>query len=141
MLRPMPVLEGRDLVKNYDDRAALQSVSFVVDAGECVAIAGPNGAGKTTLLSLLSGVVPPDGGNVELPGGKLGWVPQRAAVYGRLTVRENLELFARLEKAPDVKAVAARMMDRIELSHRADDYAEDLSGGMRQRLSIGMGMI
>jgi ABC-2 type transport system ATP-binding protein len=138
----MPVLEGRDLVKNYDDRAALQSVSFIVDAGECVAIAGPNGAGKTTLLSLLSGVVPPDGGSIDLPGGgRLGWVPQRAAVYGRLTVRENLELFARLEKAPDVKGAAARMMERIELSHRAGDYAEDLSGGMRQRLSIGMGMI
>lgn len=141
ILPPMPVLEGRDLVKRYDDRAALSNVSFVVDAGESVAIAGPNGAGKTTLLSMLSGVVRPDSGSVELPGGKLGWVPQRAAVYGKLSVRENLELFARLEKVPDVKAAAARMMDRIELTHRAGDHAEDLSGGMRQRLSIGMGMI
>lgn len=137
----MSVLEGRDLVKNYDDRAALSNVSFVVGAGESVAIAGPNGAGKTTLLSLLSGVVQPDSGSVELPSGKLGWVPQRAAVYGKLTVRENLKLFARLEQVPDVDAAAARMMERIELSHRADDRAEDLSGGMRQRLSIGMGMI
>lgn len=137
----MPVLEGRDLVKKYDDRAALDGVSFKVDAGESVAIAGPNGAGKTTLLSLLSGVIGPDSGSVELPGGKLGWVPQRAAVYGKLTVRENLELFARLERVADVGGAAARMMDRIELVHRADDRAEDLSGGMRQRLSIGMGMI
>lgn len=137
----MPVLEGRDLVKRYDERAALSEVSFVVDAGESVAIAGPNGAGKTTLLSMLAGVTTPDSGSVELPGGKLGWVPQRAAVYGKLTVRENLELFARLEKVPDVFASATEMMDRIELGHRASDRAEELSGGMRQRLSIGMGLI
>jgi ABC-2 type transport system ATP-binding protein len=137
----MPVLEGRDLIKRYDERAALDGVSFTVAPGESVAIAGPNGAGKTTLLSLLSGVVAPDAGSVELPGGKLGWVPQRAAVYGKLTVRENLKLFARLERVQDVDAAAARMMERIELAHRADDRAEDLSGGMRQRLSIGMGMI
>ncbi len=137
----MAVLEGRNLVKTYDDRAALDDVSFVVEPGESVAIAGPNGAGKTTLLSLLSGVVQPDSGSVELPGGRLGWVPQRAAVYGKLTVRENLELFARLEGVPDVREAAAEMMQRIELTHRAEDHAEDLSGGMRQRLSIGMGMI
>lgn len=137
----MPVLEGRDLVKSYDGRAALNAVSFVVEAGESVAIAGPNGAGKTTLLSILSGVVRPDRGVVELPAGRLGWVPQRAAVYGKLTVRENLELFARLECVSDVFAAATRMMDRIELAHRASDRAEELSGGMRQRLSIGMGMI
>lgn len=137
----MPVLEGRDLVKRYDERAALSEVSFVVDAGESVAIAGPNGAGKTTLLSILSGVVKPDSGSVELPGGKLGWVPQRAAVYGKLTVRENLELFARLEKVPDVFGAATQMMDRVGLGNRASDRAEELSGGMRQRLSIGMGLI
>ena len=64
----MPVLEGRDLVKRYDERAALDHVSFVVEAGESVAIAGPNGAGKTTLLSMLAGVTAPDSGSVELPG-------------------------------------------------------------------------
>jgi ABC-2 type transport system ATP-binding protein len=137
----MPVLEGLDLVKRYGERTALDGVSFAVDAGECVAIAGPNGAGKTTLLSLLSGVVSPDDGSVVLAPGGLGWVPQRAAVYGKLTVRENLELFARLEGVPDVAAAATRMMERIELSHRAGSRAENLSGGMRQRLSIGMGMI
>ena len=56
-------------------------------------------------------------------------------------MRENLELFARLEKVDDVFGAATRMMDRIELGHRASDRAEDLSGGMRQRLSIGMGLI
>lgn len=137
----MPVLEGRELVKRYGERTALDDVSFSVTAGECVAIAGPNGAGKTTLLSLLSGVVEPDAGSVDLAAGGLGWVPQRAAVYGKLTVRENLELFARLERIDGVAEAAERMMDRIELEHRAESRAENLSGGMRQRLSIGMGMI
>lgn len=141
ILRLMPVLEGRQLVKRYDARTALAGVSFSVAAGESVAIAGPNGAGKTTLLSMLSGVVEPDSGSIELPGGRLGWVPQRAAVYGKLTVRENLELFARLEGIADAHTAAGAMMRRVELEHRAGDRAEDLSGGMRQRLSIGMGMI
>jgi ABC-2 type transport system ATP-binding protein len=137
----MPVLEGRDLVKQYDDRAAIDRVSFVVDAGESVAFAGPNGAGKTTLLTMLAGITKPDSGSVELPGGKLGWVPQKAATYGKLTVRENLELFARLEKVDDVFSSATRMMDRVGLGNRASDRAEELSGGMRQRLSIAMGLI
>jgi ABC-2 type transport system ATP-binding protein len=141
MLARMPVLEGVDLVKRYDDRAALNAVSFVVDPGESVAIAGPNGAGKTTLLSILAGVQRPDTGTINDHGSQLGWVPQKAAVYGKLTVRENLELFAKLEKVKDVKGAASRMLDRIELAHRADDRSEDLSGGMRQRLSIGMGLI
>lgn len=141
MLPRMPVLEGRNLSKHYDDRTALSDVTFGVEAGDRVAIAGPNGAGKTTLLSMLSGAVKPDEGSVELPSGKLGWVPQRAAVYGKLSVRENLELFAKLEHVEDVAGSAAQMMERIELTHRAEDRAEDLSGGMRQRLSIGMGMI
>ncbi|MFY9489138.1 MAG: ABC transporter ATP-binding protein [Solirubrobacterales bacterium] len=137
----MPVLEGRSLVKRYDDRAALNEVSFVVDAGEVVAIAGPNGAGKTTLLSMLAGVTAADSGIVDDHGARLGWVPQRAATYGKLTVRENLRLFAKLEKVADVKGAVDRMLQRIELADRADARAEELSGGMRQRLSIGMGLI
>jgi ABC-2 type transport system ATP-binding protein len=137
----MAVLEGKSLTKIYGERTALDRVSFSVAVGESVAIAGPNGAGKTTLLSILSGVVAPTQGSVELPGGKLGWVPQRAAVYGKLTVRENLELFARLEGVTDRKAAAEKMMERIELADRSGSHADDLSGGMRQRLSIGMGMI
>lgn len=137
----MPLLEGRELVKRYGEKVVLNSVSVAVDSGESVAIAGPNGAGKTTLLSILAAVHKPDGGEVIADEGRLGWVPQRAAVYGRLTVRENLRLFGKLERVPDVDGSVAQILERIELAHRADDYAENLSGGMRQRLSIGMGLI
>ncbi|MFY9263975.1 MAG: ABC transporter ATP-binding protein [Solirubrobacterales bacterium] len=137
----MPVLEGRSLVKRYDDRAALNAVSFVVDAGEVVAIAGTNGAGKTTLLSILAGVTKPDSGEIDSHDAALGWVPQRAATYGKLSVRENLRLFARLEKVADIGGSVERTLERIEMADRADARAEELSGGMRQRLSIGMGLI
>ena len=137
----MPVLEGRELVRRYGDLTALDHASFAVESGEIVAVAGPNGSGKTTLLSILSGVQQPDDGNVDMHGSRLGWVPQRAAVYGKLTVRENLKLFARLEGADDPVAAAEWMMQRVALEDRALTRAEELSGGMRQRLSIGVGLI
>ena len=141
MLARMSLLEGRGLVKRYGEKTVLNQVSVAIDSGESVAIAGPNGAGKTTLLSILAGVYKPDSGEVVADNARLGWVPQRAAVYGKLTVRENLRLFGKLEKVSDVDTAVARILDRIELTHRADDRAENLSGGMRQRLSIGMGLI
>lgn len=137
----MPSLEARALTKRYDERVALDDVSFSVDSGEVIAVAGTNGAGKTTLLSVVAGIQHPDAGEVTLPKNGLGWVPQRAAVYGKLTVRENLDLFARLEKVADLSAAVERTLSRIGLVDRADDRAESLSGGMRQRVSIGMGLI
>src|SRR5215207_6693741 len=91
-------LELRGLVKLYGGREALRGVDLSVQAGELVAVIGPNGAGKTTLLSILAGVTRPDRGEIGLPGGAVGWVPQQAALYRRLTVEENLLLFARLER-------------------------------------------
>lgn len=137
----MPVLEGRELVRRYGELTALDHATFAVESGEIVAVAGPNGSGKTTLLSILSGVQTPDSGDVDMHGSRLGWVPQRAAVYGKLTVRENLKLFARLEGATDPVAAAERMMQRVALEDRASTRAEELSGGMRQRLSIAVGLI
>ena len=142
MLARMAVLEGRGLTRVYKDRKALNEVSLIVDPGESVAIAGPNGAGKTTLLSILAGVQQPDGGSVDTHGAQLGWVPQKAAVYGKLTVRENLRLFAKLEGVRGgVESAVDRVLARVGLEDRAGSRAESLSGGMRQRLSIGMGLI
>ena len=94
----MTVLNVADVGKRYGDREALRGVSFSAEPGERLAVIGPNGAGKTTLLQILAGSLGSDGGEVTAP--RLGWVPQAAAVYSKLTVRENLELFARLEQAP-----------------------------------------
>jgi ABC-2 type transport system ATP-binding protein len=121
--------------KRFGAKAALRDVSFSLEAGERVAIIGPNGAGKTTLLQILSGSMAPDEGEVDLP--PAGWVPQRAAVYSKLTVRENLQLFGRLEKAPEERV--RRMLALTELS--GEEETGKLSGGNRQRLNIAVGLL
>jgi ABC-2 type transport system ATP-binding protein len=136
-----PVLEASGLVKRFGDREALKEVSLSAAAGELVAVIGPNGAGKTTLLSILAGIQRPDGGSVSLPPGEIGWVPQQAALYSKLTVRENLALFARLEKVPDTAGAVERMLELTGLGSRAGDQVGVLSGGNRQRVNIAIGLL
>ena len=136
-----PVLEARDLVKRFGDRVALRGVSLSASAGELVAVIGPNGAGKTTLLSILAGILQPTSGEISRAPTDIGWVPQQAAVYGKLTVAENLRLFARLEGRPDPEAVVERMLDQTDLRERAHDQVSTLSGGNRQRVNIAIGLL
>jgi ABC-2 type transport system ATP-binding protein len=110
-------------------------------AGELTALIGPNGAGKTTLLSILAGVIRPSSGTVSLPPRRVGWVPQQTALYSRLTVSENLRLFARLERVDDPPAVVARMLEQTDLTERAGDELSRLSGGNRQRVNIAIGLL
>jgi ABC-2 type transport system ATP-binding protein len=134
-------LEARDLVKRYGNRAALRGVSLSAGRGELVAVIGPNGAGKTTLLSILAGIQAPDEGELTVLPKEIGWVPQQAALYSKLTVRENLALFARLERVPDVGATVERMLELTDLRERADDQVSTLSGGNRQRVNIAIGLL
>ncbi|MGI8945318.1 MAG: ABC transporter ATP-binding protein [Thermoleophilaceae bacterium] len=136
-----PVLEAEGLVKRYGDREALGGVSLSVGPGELVAVIGPNGAGKTTLLTILAGIVKPDSGRVGLGPRDVGWVPQQPALYRKLTVAENMRLFARLERAYDPEQAVERMLDLTGLSERADDRVADLSGGNRQRVNIAVGLL
>jgi ABC-2 type transport system ATP-binding protein len=133
-------LRAEGLAKAYGRRRALCGVSLAVAPGERVAVLGPNGAGKTTLLGLLAGTLAPDGGRVEAPGA-VGWVPQEPALYRRLTVAENLRLFARLEHVRDVEAAVDRMLEAAGLRERARDEAGALSGGGRQRLNLALGLL
>jgi ABC-2 type transport system ATP-binding protein len=135
------LLEARDLTKRYGRREALRGVSLNAHRGEKVAVIGPNGAGKTTLLSILAGNGQADEGTVNRTAGEIGWVPQQAALYGKLTVRENLLLFARLERCPDPAAAVDRMLDQTRLRDRADDQVSVLSGGNRQRVNIAIGLL
>jgi ABC-2 type transport system ATP-binding protein len=135
------VLEARDISKRFGEREALKGVSLEAARGELVAIIGPNGAGKTTLLSILAGIQRADGGSVSRSPSEVGWVPQQAAVYTKLTVAENLRLFARLEKCPDVDAVVDRMLAQTGLEERRDDPVAQLSGGNKQRVNIAIGLL
>jgi ABC-2 type transport system ATP-binding protein len=134
-------VEAQGIVKRYGDREALRGVDFAASAGELVGIIGPNGAGKTTLLSILAGTLKPDAGEVSSPNGDVGWVPQQAALYRRLTVEENLLLFARLEKREDPKIAVEEMLELTGLWERRREVVAKLSGGNQQRINIAIGLL
>ena len=142
-----PLLSVRDLAKRYGERQALRDIDFDLRAGELVAVVGPNGAGKTTLLSILAGVQHASAGSVggsaggSESGRAIGWAPQQPALYSKLSVRENLRLFARLEQVADPDAAVARMLEQTGLSERAHELVERLSGGNRQRVNVALGLI
>jgi len=134
-------LAARSLSKRFGSRTALQDVSFELYPGELVGIIGPNGAGKTTLLSILADILPASGGEITRSAGQVGWVPQKPALYSKLSVAENLRLFARLEKVPDPDATVQQMLDQTELGDRADEEVGRLSGGNQQRVNIAIGLL
>ena len=134
-------LRADGVSKRYGDRAALRDVTFTAGRGELVAIIGPNGAGKTTLLQIVAGALAPNAGAVSLAPAQVGWVPQQPALYAKLSVAENLRLFARLERVPDVGAAVGRMLEQTQLADRARDEVSELSGGNRQRLNIAIGLL
>jgi ABC-2 type transport system ATP-binding protein len=134
-------LAARSLTKRYGARIALQSISFELRSGEIAAIIGPNGAGKTTLLSILAGVLAPTDGKVIGSTSELGWVPQQPAQYSKLSVAENLRLFARLERLPDPEEAVRRMLVQAGLEDRADEEVGRLSAGNQQRVNIAIGLL
>jgi ABC-2 type transport system ATP-binding protein len=151
------VLSVSALAKRYGALEALTDVNFEAHAGELIAVVGPNGAGKTTLLSIVVGVQEPSDGAVSgarggpgaaadprsarAAGSGIGWVPQRPALYAKLSVTENLELFARLEGVTDTPDVVARMLEQTGLRGRAREPVGRLSGGNRQRVNVAIGLI
>ncbi len=102
---------------------------------------GPNGAGKTTLLSILAGTVKADAGEVSSADGDVGWVPQQAALYRRLTVEENLLLFARLEERAEPRVAVEEMLELTGLRERRGELVARLSGGNQQRINIAIGLL
>jgi ABC-type multidrug transport system ATPase subunit len=133
-------MRADSISKRYGEREALRSVSFSVDEREKIAVIGPNGAGKTTLLQILAGALTPSSGAIDVDG-RVGWVPQHPALYSKLSVAENLRLFARLEKVADVERTVGRMLEQTALAERADDEVGLLSGGNRQRVNIAIGLL
>jgi ABC-2 type transport system ATP-binding protein len=134
-------LAAEGLVKRYGDRVALRGVSLAARPGELVAIIGPNGAGKTTLLSILAGIQRPDEGSITVAPAGIGWVPQQPALYNKLTVEENLALFARLERCAEPRSTVDRMLELSDLADRAGDQVGTLSGGNKQRVNIAIGLL
>ncbi|HEY6067912.1 MAG TPA: ABC transporter ATP-binding protein [Gaiellaceae bacterium] len=133
-------LRARGVARRFGTQVALEPTDVDVQVGETLALIGPNGAGKSTLLSLLAGALEPSSGSVErVDDVRVGWVPQRPALYDRLTARENLELFARLEGERDPAGAAARLLERFDVP--PDRPAYTLSVGNRQRLNVALSLL
>ncbi|WP_200886669.1 ABC transporter ATP-binding protein [Phaeacidiphilus oryzae] len=149
-----PLLDCADLVRRFGERTAVDGVSLAVRAGETYGLLGPNGAGKTTTIRMVCGLLTPDAGEVRVAGRPLtsaggpakrliGYVPQEVALYPDLTVRENLRFFGRLYRMPRrrLERRIGEVLDLVDLSPRAGDRVDSLSGGMRRRLNIGAGLV
>ena len=135
------MLAARGLARRFGRHTALHATDLDVRRAEILALVGPNGAGKSTLLALLAGALPPTAGRVErAAGSRVGWTPQEPAFYGRLSARENLEFFARLDGEPDAAAAADRLVREFELP---DDGrpTSSLSVGNRQRLNVAISLL
>lgn len=123
-----PLLRALGVSRRFGSQTVLEPCSLELRGGETVALLGPNGAGKSTLLSILAGALDPTTGTVE-SAVAVGWAPQRPALYGKLTPRENVELFAALER------VSVRIPDLPERP------AAQLSVGQRQRLNLALALL
>jgi ABC-2 type transport system ATP-binding protein len=133
------VIRATRVARRYGDVVALAPTDLELVAGETVALVGPNGAGKSTLLALLAGALEPSEGTVDVRA-RVGWVPQRPAHYARLSARENLELFARLEGVADPAGAAHALLERFSLPVEERPSGE-LSVGNRQRLNVALSLL
>ena len=137
----VPVLAARGAGRRFGEHTALEPTTMEVREAEVVALLGPNGAGKSTLLALLAGGLEPSWGSIERRAGvRIGWTPQRPAHYGRLSPRENLELFAELEGEAEPAAAATRLLGQFELPDAPRPSAR-LSVGNRQRLNLAISLL
>ncbi|MEX2449108.1 MAG: ABC transporter ATP-binding protein [Solirubrobacterales bacterium] len=148
----MAAIELRGVVKRFGPIVAVDGLDLDVPEGICLGLLGPNGAGKSTTMRLLTGQALPDAGELralghELPGdskaarAEMGVVPQLDNLDVDVTVEENLAIFARLYRVPDVGAAVDRALDLARLRGRRGDAVDDLSGGMRRRLLLARGLI
>jgi lipooligosaccharide transport system ATP-binding protein len=151
---PTSLIHARGLTKTFGDFTAVDAIDFDVARGESFGFLGPNGAGKTSTMRMIGCVSPISGGILRVMGmdpakdgpgirASLGVVPQQDALDAELTVRENLVIYGRyfgLERA-EVARRADELLEFAQLTERANDQVEPLSGGMKRRLTIARSLI
>jgi ABC-2 type transport system ATP-binding protein len=147
-----PAVAVHELSFAFGTRPVLKKLTVSVSAGIAFGMLGANGSGKTTLVRILAGLLKPASGNVRILGqtagegdsGRIGYMPQLNALYTSLTVRENIEFFARMyglnDRSERADAIAS-VLELVELSDRRDDRITSLSGGMQQRVSLAIALV
>ncbi|MEI6156264.1 MAG: ABC transporter ATP-binding protein [bacterium] len=151
---PTALIRARGLTKVFGARSAVAGIDFDVRDGEFFGFLGPNGAGKTTTMRMIAGVSPRTSGTLEIFGqdpdlhgseirGRIGVVHQQETLDMELSVRENLLVFGRFfgMDRPSIATRADELLELFQLSDRAKDQVEPLSGGMKRRLSIARSLI
>lgn len=149
-----PVIVAHDLTCRFGDFTAVNRVSFTIRRGEIFGFVGSNGCGKTTTMKMLTGLLAPSGGEALLFGkpadagdlnsrARVGYMSQSFSLYSELTVRQNLDLHARLFHLPtgQAKTRIDELVDRFGLRNNLDKLASDLPLGIRQRLSLAVAVV
>lgn len=137
--------------KKYGKTLAVNNVSLEVKEGEIFGLVGPDGAGKTSIIRMLTGILKPTGGTLCILGAKdpekikdyLGYVPQKFSLYGELTVMENISLLGSLygQSEEQIGIVANKILSFTKLLPFKDRLADNLSGGMKQKLALAAGLM
>ena len=148
------LVRAHGLTKRFGDFTAVAGIDFELHRGEAFGFLGPNGAGKSSTMRMLGCVSPPSGGELTILGldpvadgsairARLGVVPQEDTLDVELTVRENLLIYGRYFGLPRqlIRERTDRLLDFVQLSDRADDHVEPLSGGLKRRLTIARSLI
>ncbi|MGH3519763.1 MAG: ABC transporter ATP-binding protein [Haloechinothrix sp.] len=149
-----PLVSAKALVKRFGDFEAVQGIDVDVRQGEAFGFLGPNGAGKSSTMRMIAAVSPRSEGDLRVLGmdpdvhgpqirARLGVVPQQDNLDAELTVRQNLQVYGRYFglSREHVRRKATELMEFAQLSERAGDQVEPLSGGMKRRLTIARSMV
>jgi ABC-2 type transport system ATP-binding protein len=147
------VIVVRHLTRRFGARTVVDDLSFDVARGEIVALLGPNGAGKTTTLRMLAGLIGPTSGSVTIDGvaltrasgsllrARIGFLTESPGLWDRLTVRENLRVYAGLYAVARPERAIDRLLEMFELIDHADARAAELSKGMRQKAALSRALL
>ncbi len=148
----MYTIEVRSVSKSFGGTHAVIGSSITVEKGEMFALVGPDGSGKTTSIRMLCGIVPPDRGELFVCGfdvqkqaaevkNRIGYLSQRFSLYGDLTIDENIEFFAEIHRVNDYRKRREELLTFTRLTPFRNRFAENLSGGMKQKLALACTLI
>jgi heme exporter protein A len=132
------VIAARALGRRFGSKRVLRDLDLDVRGGELLLVTGPNGSGKSTLLALMSGLLAPTEGEIEvdLPRGRIGYLAHEPLVYKELTALENLDLYGRLYHVPERRETIGALLERFGLWEARHQRVGSFSRGMQQRLAL-----